>query len=143
MPQSILHVSLLVKDYDEAIAFYRDKLNFELIEDTRLSAEKRWVVIAPPGNSAMSLVLAKAQTPEERRQVGMQAGGRVFLFLHTDNFQRDYEQIQKNGVEFTRESETFDYGTVAVFADLYGNQWDLLEPSSNHAMYSRLKNHSE
>jgi len=140
VPQSVLHVSLLVKDYDEAIAFYRDKLNFELIEDTRLSADKRWVVIAPPGNSAMSLVLGKAQTVEEKNQVGMQAGGRVFLFLCTDNFQRDYKQMQADGIEFTREPETFDYGTVAVFKDLYGNLWDLLEPSPMHAMYSRLAN---
>ena len=143
MPQSILHISLLVKDYDEAIEFYLNKLNFELVEDTRLTVDKRWVVIAPPGNSTMSLVLAKAQTPEERRQVGMQAGGRVFLFLSTDNFQRDFTRMQANGVEFVRESATFEYGTVAVFADLYGNQWDLLEPSSGHAMYSRLKNHRE
>ena len=138
MRQSILHVSLLVKDYDEAIAFYRDKLKFELIEDTRLSEDKRWVVIAPPGNSTMSLVLGKAQTPEEVSQVGMQAGGRVFLFLCTDNFRRDYKQMQADGVEFTREPETYDYGTVAVFSDLYGNLWDLLEPAAGHAMYSRL-----
>lgn len=140
MLQSVLHVSLLVKDYDEAIAFYRDKLNFELIEDTRLSADKRWVVIAPRGNSTMSLVLGKAQTVEEKNQVGMQAGGRVFLFLCTDNFLRDYKQMQADGIEFTREPETFDYGTVAVFKDLYGNLWDLLEPSPGHAMYSRLAN---
>ena len=140
MKQSIIHVSLLVRDYDEAIAFYREKLKFELIEDTVLSESKRWVLIAPPGNSTMTLVLAKAQTPEERRQVGMQAGGRVFLFLSTDNFQRDFTRMQANGVEFVRESATFEYGTVAVFADLYGNQWDLLEPSSGHAMYSRLMN---
>ncbi len=140
MPQSVLHVSLLVRDYDEAIAFYRDKLNFELIEDTRLSADKRWVVIAPRGNSTMSLVLGKAQTVEEKNQVGMQAGGRVFLFLCTDNFLRDYKQMQADGIEFTREPETFDYGTVAVFKDLYGNLWDLLEPSPGHAMYSRLAN---
>ena len=140
MLQSVLHVSLLVRDYDEAIAFYRDKLNFELIEDTRLSADKRWVVIAPRGNSTMSLVLGKAQTVEEKNQVGMQAGGRVFLFLCTDNFLRDYKQMQADGIEFTREPETFDYGTVAVFKDLYGNLWDLLEPSPGHAMYSRLAN---
>ena len=140
MPQSVLHVSLLVRDYDEAIAFYRDKLNFELIEDTRLSADKRWVVIAPRGNSTMSLVLGKAQTVEEKNQVGMQAGGRVFLFLCTDNFLRDYKQMQADGIEFTREPETFDYGTVAVFKDLYGNLWDLLEPSPGHAMYTRLAN---
>ena len=140
MPQSVLHVSLLVRDYDEAIAFYRDKLNFELIEDTRLSAYKRWVVIAPRGNSTMPLVLGKAQTVEEKNQVGMQGGGRVFLFLCTDNFLRDYKQMQADGIEFTREPETFDYGTVAVFKDLYGNLWDLLEPSPGHAMYSRLAN---
>ena len=140
MLQSVLHVSLLVRDYDEAIAFYRDKLNFELIEDTRLSADKRWVVIAPRGNSTMSLVLGKAQTVEEKNQVGMQAGGRVFLFLCTDNFLRDYKQMQADGIEFTREPETFDYGTVAVFKDLYGNLWDLLEPSPGHAMYTRLAN---
>ena len=140
MQQSILHVSLPVKDYNAAIAFYLDKLNFELVEDTRLSEKKRWVVIAPPGNSSMSLVLAKAQTSEEISQTGMQAGGRVFLFLSTDNFQRDYQKMRAVGVEFTREPETFDYGTVAVFADLYGNQWDLLEPAPGHAMYSRLMN---
>lgn len=130
----------MVRDYDEAIAFYRDKLKFELVEDTRLSEEKRWVVIAPPGNNTMSLVLGKAQTPEEKNQVGMQAGGRVFLFLCTDNFQRDYKRMLADDVKFTREPETFDYGTVAVFADLYGNLWDLLEPSSDHALYKRLAN---
>lgn len=138
MNQSILHVSLLVKDYDEAIDFYQSKLQFELIEDTRLPENKRWVVIAPAGGS-MSLVLAKAQTPEEISQIGIQAGGRVFLFLCTDDFQRDYDRMQANGVEFAREPETFDYGTVAVFADLYGNLWDLLEPAQGHAMYSRLQ----
>ena len=140
MKQSVIHVSLLVRDYDEAIAFYREKLKFELIEDTVLSESKRWVLIAPPGNSTMTLVLAKAQTAEEISQIGMQAGGRVFLFLSTDNFQRDYQQMQSDGVEFVRKPETFDYGTVAVFADLYGNLWDLLEPAAGHAMYSRLMN---
>ena len=140
MKQSVIHVSLLVRDYDEAIAFYREKLKFELIEDTVLSESKRWVLIAPPGNSTMTLVLAKAQTAEEISQIGMQAGGRVFLFLSTDNFQRDYQQMQADGVKFTRKPETFDYGTVAVFADLYGNLWDLLEPAAGHALYSRLMN---
>jgi len=150
MKQSILHVSLLVRDYDEAIAFYRDKLKFELVEDTPLPAEnaegktsdisqiKRWVVMVPPGGSTMSLVLAKAHTSEEIRQIGTQAGGRVFLFLCTDDFQRDYQSMQADGIEFIRAPQTLEYGTVAVFSDLYGNLWDLLEPAKGHAMYSRL-----
>lgn len=138
MQQSILHVSLLVKDYDEAIAFYCDKLNFTLVEDTRLDDQKRWVVIKPPGNSAASLVLAKATKEKEINQVGCQAGGRVFLFLCSDDFQRDYVQLCDAGVQFIREPETHDYGTVAVFADLYGNLWDLLEPGPAHALYATL-----
>ncbi len=138
MQQSILHVSLLVRDYDEAISFYVGKLKFELVEDTQLDDEKRWVVVKPSGNAAASLVLAKACSESERSQIGNQCGGRVFLFLCTDNFQRDYDRMRTDGVEFTREPETHDYGTVAVFADLYGNFWDLLQPGSEHALYSYL-----
>lgn len=139
MQQSILHVSLLVKDYDEAIDFYVGKLKFELIEDKPLDEKKRWVVVKPPGTGAASLVLAKACSDAETSQIGNQSGGRVFLFLCTDDFQRDYDRMRANDVQFIREPETHDYGTVAVFADLYGNQWDLLEPGSKHALYSHLK----
>ena len=138
MQQSILHVSLLVKDYDDAIAFYTEKLNFTLVEDTRLDDVKRWVVVKPPGGSAASLVLAKANTEAELQQIGHQAGGRVFLFLSTDNFQRDYDRMSEAGVQFTRDPQTHDYGRVAVFSDLYGNLWDLLEPGPTHALYASL-----
>ena len=138
MQQSILHVSLLVKEYDEAIAFYCEKLKFTLVEDTLLDDKKRWVVVKPPGNSAASLVLAKANASSEKRQIGHQAGGRVFLFLCTDDFQRDYDQMCAAGVQFIRAPEINDYGRVAVFADLYGNLWDLLEPGPSHALYPNL-----
>ena len=138
MQQSILHVSLLVKEYDEAINFYCEKLGFKLVEDTFLDDEKRWVVVRPPGSSAASLVLAKATTSSERQQIGHQAGGRVFLFLCTDDFQRDYDRMCAAGVQFVRKPEIYDYGKVAVFADLYSNLWDLLEPSPSHALYSSL-----
>lgn len=138
MQQSILHISLLVKDYDEAIAFYIEKLNFELIEDTPLDDNKRWVVVAPPGGTVASLVLAKANTEAELSQIGDQCGGRVMLFLATDDFQRDYDRMLALGVEFVRPAETHDYGTVAVFSDLYGNLWDLLQPGPGHSLYAKM-----
>jgi catechol 2,3-dioxygenase-like lactoylglutathione lyase family enzyme len=132
MQQRIAHIALVVKDYDEAIEFYTKTLNFELLEDTRLDAEKRWVMVAPPGAKECSLLLAKASNEEQLRSVGNQSGGRVFLFLFTDNFDRDYSQMLARKVKFTRPPTTFDYGQVAVFEDLYGNLWDLIQPNENN-----------
>jgi len=138
MKQAIVHVSLLVRDYDEAIAFYVGKLGFELVEDTAQPAQdKRWVVVSPRGGGA-TLLLARASTPEQLDLVGNQAGGRVFLFLQTDDFWRDYHRLSAAGVEFVRPPAEQPYGTVAVFRDLYGNLWDLLQytesaPSSGGA----------
>jgi catechol 2,3-dioxygenase-like lactoylglutathione lyase family enzyme len=127
MQQSIIHVALVVRDYDEAIRFYTEKLRFTLVEDTYQPAQdKRWVVVAPPGSSGTSLLLARASTPEQERFIGNQAGGRVFLFLRTDDFWRDYDRMIAEGITFIRPPKTESYGTVAVFADLYGNRWDLL-----------------
>lgn len=127
MKQAIAHVALVVRDYDEAIAFYIGTLGFELIEDTcRPEQDKRWVVVAPPGGGT-SLLLARASTPEQARFVGDQAGGRVFLFLRTDDFQRDYQRYLAAGVRFVRPPSVEPYGTVAVFEDLYGTRWDLIE----------------
>lgn len=128
MRQRLSHITLVVNDYDEAIKFYTEILNFHLVEDTALSEKKRWVVIRPPGSSACGLLLAKAATEEQKSRVGNQTGGRVFLFLHTDDFKRDYENIKSKGVKIVREPSVEDYGTVAVFADLYGNLIDLVEP---------------
>ena len=128
MKQELAHIALVVEDYDAAIAFYIEKLQFTLIEDTLLSESKRWVVIAPPGSSGCQLVLAKAANNEQQRRIGNQTGGRVFLFLHTDNFSRDYHTMLTKGVVFVREPVSEPYGTVAVFKDLYGNLWDLIEP---------------
>lgn len=128
MKQSIAHLALVVNDYDEAITFYRDKLKFVVIEDTVLSDTKRWVVIAPPGSDGCSLLLAKAANPEQASRVGNQAGSRVFLFLHTDDLQRDYLELKKQGVVIVREPSLEAWGKVAVFQDLYGNLWDLIEP---------------
>ena len=127
MKQQIAYISLLVKDYDEAVLFYTGKLNFCLVEDTQLSPTKRWVIISPPGSST-ALLLAKASNKEQLSCVGNQTGGRVFLFLHTDNFTRDYQNLQENGVSIVREATKESWGAVAVFADLYGNLWDLIEP---------------
>ena len=128
--QSIFHVALVVRDYDEAIAFYTKTLNFTLIEDTYQPAQdKRWVVVAPPGSTGTSLLLARASKPEQEPFVGDQTGGRVFLFLRTDDFWRDYNQMVARGVRFVREPQTEPYGTVAVFKDLYGNLWDLVGPA--------------
>jgi catechol 2,3-dioxygenase-like lactoylglutathione lyase family enzyme len=124
----LAHISLVVRDYDESLSFYVDKLGFTLVEDNQ-EPSKRWVTIRPPGASpdATTILLARASTPEQLAVIGSQTGGRVFLFLETDNFQRDYDQFTKNGVEWVRPPATTDYGTVAVFKDLYGNQWDLIE----------------
>ena len=132
MKQRIAHISLVVEDYDEAIAFYTQKLNFTLIEDTALSEDKRWVVVAPYGAKECSLLLAKAADEQQQTRVGMQTGGRVFLFLFTDDFWRDYNNMVKKEVKFVRPPEQMPYGLVAVFQDLYGNMWDLLEPNENN-----------
>lgn len=128
MKQHIANIALVVNDCDEAIRFYIEKLNFQLIEDTPLSDTKRWVVIAPPGSTECRLLLAKAASAEQQTRVGNQTGGRVFLFLHTDDFWRDYRQMLERGIRFVREPAEEPYGTVAVFEDLYGNLWDLIEP---------------
>jgi catechol 2,3-dioxygenase-like lactoylglutathione lyase family enzyme len=120
------YVALLVRDYDEAIAFFTNALGFSLIEDTDQGGGKRWVLVAPPG-AETALLLARAATPEQLASVGNQGGGRVFLFLHTDDFDRDYARMRAHGVRFTEEPRHEAYGTVAVFLDLYGNRWDLLQ----------------
>lgn len=130
MNQQIAHIALVVKDYDEAIAFYTQKLNFKLLEDTKLSDTKRWVMVAPPGNGQCSLLLAKAATEEQQSRIGNQTGGRVFLFLFTDDFWRDYQNMQERQINFVRPPVEEAYGTVAVFEDLYGNLWDLIEPKN-------------
>lgn len=126
--QSIVHIALVVRDYDEAIAFYTEKLHFTLIEDTYQPEQgKRWVVVSPPGSIGTTLLLAKASKPEQQPFVGNQAGGKVFLFLNTDDFWRDYNQMVSEGIKFVRKPKEETYGLVAVFEDLYGNLWDLLE----------------
>ncbi len=127
MNQKIFQIALVVADYDEAIRFFTEKLNFKLLEDTRLSETKRWVVVAPQGQEGCRLLLAKAANTEQQSRIGNQTGGRVFLFLYTDNFWRDYETFVDRGVSFVREPTSEPYGTVAVFKDLYGNLWDLIE----------------
>jgi catechol 2,3-dioxygenase-like lactoylglutathione lyase family enzyme len=127
MKQILGHIALVVRDYDEALEFFTRKLHFELIEDTPLSDTKRWVLVAPPGSHGTSLLLAKAATPVQESRVGNQTGGRVFLFLHTDDFWRDYNEMIARNVKFVRPPVEEPYGTVAVFEDLYGNQWDLLQ----------------
>ena len=129
MSRSIALVTLVVRDYDEAIAFFTDALRFTLIEDTPLGAGKRWVVVAPAGSSGASLLLAKAATPEQLSHVGDQTGGRVFLFLHTDDFWDDYNHMRSRGVRFTEQPRHESYGWVVVFLDLYGNKWDLVQRS--------------
>lgn len=128
MKQSLKHVALVVRDYDEAIEFFKTKLDFKLVEDSYQPAQdKRWVVMSPPGSTGTSLLLARASKPEQEPFVGNQTGGRVFLFLETDDFWRDYQLMILRGVEFTREPKVEAYGTVAVFKDLYGNLWDLVQ----------------
>lgn len=130
MKQRIACISLLVRDYDEAISFFSEKLNFKLIEDTVLNEQKRWVIVSPPGSSECSILLAKASNSEQIKHIGNQTGGRVFLFLNTDNFQRDYQNLLNHGITIVREPSVEIYGTVAVFEDLYGNLWDLIEPNN-------------
>ncbi|ABS06283.1 MULTISPECIES: VOC family protein [Shewanella] len=139
MKQALVHIALVVRDYDEAIDFYVNKLKFELVEDTyQAEQDKRWVVVAPPGSKGASILLARASKPEQFDFIGNQAGGRVFLFLNTDDFWRDYRRMVADGVEFAREPQEQDYGTVAVFKDLYGNLWDLLQLNDGHPMAYRL-----
>jgi catechol 2,3-dioxygenase-like lactoylglutathione lyase family enzyme len=127
MRQRIVHIALVVEDYDDAIRFYTERLGFNLVEDTRLSETKRWVLVAPKGASECCLLLAKAATEEQKSRTGNQTGGRVFLFLETDDFWRDYHKMIADGIRFVRPPQEEDYGTVAVFADLYGNLWDLIQ----------------
>lgn len=128
MKQSIVHIALVVRDYDEAIEFYTKRLHFTLVEDTyQPEQDKRWVVVAPPGSTGTTLLLARASTSEQESFVGNQSGGRVFLFLNTDDFCRDYDDMVSNGIKFVREPKKETYGMVAVFEDLYGNLWDLVE----------------
>jgi len=129
MNQHIAHIALVVDDYDQAIQFYTKKLNFILKEDTVLSATKRWVVVKPPGSGGCSLLLAKASTEEQKNRIGNQTGGRVFLFLHTDDIHRDFINMTEQGIPFVSTPAVESYGTVAVFKDLYGNLWDLIEPA--------------
>ena len=126
MNQRLMHIALVVADYDEAIAWYTQKLGFHLIEDTTLSEVKRWVLIQPPGEGSCQLLLAKAATEEQKSRVGNQTGGRVFLFLHTDNFERDYDNLLQKGITIVRGPSEEEYGKVLVFEDLYGNLWDLI-----------------
>lgn len=129
MPQHLAAITLVVADYDEAIDFYVGKLGFDLVEDTPLGDGKRWVLVAPPGSRETRLLLAKADGAGQAARIGDQAGGRVFLFLQTDDFQRDYSAMRARGVRFLEQPRTEAYGTVAVFADLYGNKWDLIQPA--------------
>ncbi len=128
MNQRLAHIALIVDDYDKAISYYTDTLSFTLIEDTVLSSTKRWVIVKPSGDGTCSVLLAKAVGEEQESRIGNQSGGRVFLFLHTDDFQRDYQLLMSKNVEFVRKAVEEEHGTVAVFKDLYGNLWDLIEP---------------
>lgn len=139
MKQSIVHIALVVRDYDEAIEFYTKKLNFTLIEDTyQPEQDKRWVVVAPPGSSGTTLLLARASKTEQESFIGNQSGGRVFLFLNSDDFWRDYNDMVSKGIEFVREPKEQTYGMVAVFKDLYGNLWDLLQLNDDHPISKRM-----
>ena len=138
LKQSIVHIALVVKDYDEAIAFYTQKLNFDLIEDTyQPEQDKRWVLVSPPGSNGVTLLLARASKPEQLDFIGNQSGGRVFLFLNTDDFWRDYNAMVSKGITFVRAPKEQDYGIVAVFEDLYGNLWDLLQLNDDHPISKR------
>ncbi len=140
MQQSIVHIALVVKDYDEALDFYVGKLGFKLIEDTyQPEQDKRWVMVAPPGEKGTTLLLARASKPEQEPFIGNQTGGRVFLFLNTDDFWRDYNAMLAKGIKFVREPKQADYGMVAVFADLYGNLWDLLQLNPDHPISKRME----
>jgi catechol 2,3-dioxygenase-like lactoylglutathione lyase family enzyme len=129
MKQRLAHIAIVVNDYDEAINFYTEKLHFDLVEDTRLSETKRWVLVRPKGGDSCCLLLAKAANEEQLSRVGNQTGGRVFLFLHTDSFERDYQNLLDHKIEIVRQPQREEYGTVAVFKDLYGNLWDMIEPA--------------
>lgn len=129
--QHLAYVAIVVDDYDKAISFYTEKLNFTLVEDTVLTETKRWVLVSPPGSNGCSLLLAKAANDEQQSRIGNQTGGRVFLFLYTDNFKSDYENLVAKGIKIIRGPKEEPYGTVLVFEDLYGNLWDLIEP--NHS----------
>ena len=138
MKQSIVHIALVVKDYDEAIEFYTRRLNFVLVEDTyQPDQDKRWVVLSPPGSSGTTLLLAKASKPGQEPFIGNQTGGRVFLFLNSDDFWRDYQDMANKGIKFVQEPKQADYGMVAVFEDLYGNLWDLLQLNEDHPLSKR------
>lgn len=140
MKQFMTHIALVVREYDEAIEFYVNKLGFELLEDTFLPEEdKRWVVIAPPNSTGTALLLARASKAEQDAFIGNQTGGRVFLFLNTDDFWRDYNNMKDIGIEFVRPPKEAEYGTVAVFKDLYGNLWDLLQLKDDHPLLKRHK----
>ncbi len=130
MNQNLVQITYLVDDYDEAIAFFTQKLSFVLIENTVVSPEKRWVVVAPQGKQSCKLLLAKAANDTQKQTIGNQTGGRVFLFLHTDNLARDYENLLKNNITIIRKPSEEAFGKVLVFADLYGNLWDLIEPKN-------------
>lgn len=133
MKQALAHISLVVEDYDAAIDFYCNKLNFDLLEDSyQPEQDKRWVVVRPPGSTGTSLLLARASKPQQTPFIGNQAGGRVFLFLATDDFERDYAAMKAKDIHFVRDPKTMDYGTVAVFEDLYGNLWDLIQFAEGH-----------
>ena len=134
MKQHIAAITLLVSDYDKAIAHYVGKLGFRLIEDTALSATQRWVVVAPPGNGETGLLLAQADSPNQRQAIGNQTGGRVFLILKTDDFDRDFARFKQAGIEFLEEPRLEAYGKVVVFRDAFGNNWDLIEPLANQAL---------
>jgi len=140
MRQDIVHIALVVKDYDEALDFYLNKLHFQLIEDTyQPEQDKRWVVVAPPGSTGCTILLARASKLEQEPFIGNQSGGRVFLFLNTDDFWRDYYDMKDKGIEFIREPKTDSYGIVAVFKDLYGNLWDLVQLKEDHPILKRMK----
>lgn len=140
MLQSIVHIALVVRDYDEAIEFYTKKLHFTLIEDTyQPEQDKRWVTVSPPGSNGTTLLLARASKPEQEAFIGNQAGGRIFLFLGTDDFWRDYNEMISIGIEFVRPPKEQSYGTVAVFKDLYGNLWDLVQFKQGHPIGERVK----
>ena len=140
MVQSIVHIALVVRDFDEAIEFYTKKLHFTLVEDTyQPEQDKRWVVVSPPGSVGTTILLARASEPEQEPFIGNQAGGRVFLFLNSDDFWRDYEDMVAKGIHFIRPPKEQDYGMVAVFEDLYGNLWDLLELKADHPLMKRMK----
>ena len=135
MRQSIAHVALIVRDYDEAIEFFTTKLKFNVVENIYQPAQdKRWVVVAPPGSRGSTLLLARASTQKQQGFIGNQSGGRVFLFLSTDDFWRDYKNMGERGIKFVRDPESADYGTVAVFEDLYGNLWDLVQYVPEHPL---------